>query len=332
MRARLNLLGAPLELSADGPEGKKSLESHGTTTLSKTWLFDLPRNVRVDSENDLLKQIHSLAVTNGKEAMEQVEGSVYFELQYPNQCQVNGEWLGSLCVCELNNLAHSNKKEVRLHRDFQWCQELHESMLDSMRRQSLQVPSNLPITLPSYQDTLPYFVYLLANAHSPQALNKGLKRLQLKPFPVWKSDVVVHFRCGDVLRYPDTDYGIPAFSWYKEIVKERTKVVRVTRVIIVGNYNSEKSGQVTLDKPYSRACTEILESFVSYLKRETHVKKVILGAQGAVEDFATLVNAPLMIASVSSFSLWAAVLNKHEVILPQADLYFAGCRPKLPGE
>jgi hypothetical protein len=177
-------------------------------------------------------------------------------------------------------------------------------------------------------------------------------------------DVAVHFRCGDLLRIADDVYGIPKFEWVaRQVLRARRLLLgggegeegsdtggetasdgasgRVKagsappplRVRVVGNVRASRSGQPQCDGGTDGDCGIVLQGLLRFLRSRLRCP-VRFEGQGPDEDFEALRRAPWMVGSVSTFSLWAAVLAQEPLqafaagaMLPRTDLFFEGRLP-----
>ena len=139
-------------------------------------------------------------------------------------------------------------------------------------------------------------------------------------------DAVVHLRCGDVVSTHNPEYGLLPFSYYRRVIPRGTR-----RVLVVGNFRAAQSGRGKFPKEIASEplCGRILAAFTAYLARH---RKDIASVQevsaGFNRDFKLLTTARVMIASVSTYSFWAAMVNSvanGTMILPRCHLLM-GCR------
>ena len=153
-----------------------------------------------------------------------------------------------------------------------------------------------------------------------------------KQFELRPTDAVVHFRCGDIVSSDHIDYALLPFPFYTSVIPDR-----VTRVIVVGNFRKEQSGQGWNHEEAGGMplCRRILTELKSYiLAHKKTVQEVVEASVGFNEDFALLTKAAFMIASISTYSFWAGLVNDAHgtVVLPWSRLLMECKTPKLgPG-
>ena len=128
----------------------------------------------------------------------------------------------------------------------------------------------------------------------------------------------------------------------------------VSRVVLVGNTIRGGHGRSGAhvrkqDRSKQDECAvlqlqlkQFLEKKLAPLARrkgKTKRIRVVFWGRSVSEDFAALAKAPAMVGSISSFSLWAAVLHKQAtsaaaaplIFLPICDLFFRKQAVLLPG-
>jgi hypothetical protein len=136
-------------------------------------------------------------------------------------------------------------------------------------------------------------------------------------------DVVVHYRCGDVVSADDNwEYGLLPFEWVYRAIPAGTK-----RVHIVGNFGAKGIVARGKDEGAGTVCLPVLDGLLNYLKTssssssKTHFEAVEFVSKSPMLDFLLLANAPTVIGSVSTFPLGAAWLNPGHTILPWCHLF-----------
>jgi hypothetical protein len=158
---------------------------------------------------------------------------------------------------------------------------------------------------------------------------------QLTPFQ--PDSVVMHFRCGDVIKEggdgagETPEYGSLSFAWYAQQVPETASEILIVGNATAGLEAGRLRSQTHHGPPHgtnavaddvgagSSRCGFLLERLVVYLEQRTS-KPVHLVSRGGDEDFALLVNAPTMIGSASKYAMWAGIANGNgHVILPDCE-------------
>jgi hypothetical protein len=158
-----------------------------------------------------------------------------------------------------------------------------------------------------------------------QAVRPPRESVQATP-----TDAVVHLRCGDAVNTDNKEYGLLPFSYYKRVIPRGTR-----RVLVVGNFRAAQSGQGNFEaeRRGMPLCGRILAAFTAYLARH---RKDIASVQevsaGFNRDFQLLTTARVLVASVSTYSFWAAMVNSvagGTMILPRCHLLMACRAPAL---
>jgi hypothetical protein len=112
--------------------------------------------------------------------------------------------------------------------------------------------------------------------------------------PLEKDSVVVHFRCGDIVK-PDggnPEYGVISFPWVASVIPKQT-----SEILIVGNVKATMSGRAhgLADKGADDKCVFLLEHLMRYLKENTGVDDVRFVSKGPNEDFGLLVGSQVQV-------------------------------------
>ena len=154
-----------------------------------------------------------------------------------------------------------------------------------------------------------------------RAMDGYLKVKGRQLFPLKPNDAVIHFRCGDVVLPTNVQYGIPSFDYYVSSIPATAQ-----RVLIVGNFESKKSGtsHSGIDKMGDERCAAIAKRLPAYITEKTGKPALVvssLPSSGVNRDFILAAHAPTLIGSISTFSLMAALCNKHgQSVLPASAL------------
>ena len=168
--------------------------------------------------------------------------------------------------------------------------------------------------------TDPEMIALMRNEARP-VITSFLKQQDLETPHFVEGDVVIHYRCGDVISSNNPQYGLIPFKWYKENIPASAK-----RLILVGNFKASRE----VDKKGEGMCAIIKNAFVQYLTDALELP-ISLRSNSVNEDFAAMMFAPVLISSISTFSLWAGMLSKQKVILPRCSLFFHCETPMIAG-
>ena len=144
---------------------------------------------------------------------------------------------------------------------------------------------------------------------------------------------MVHLRCGDVLRTRNPEYGFLPFAYYLRAIPHG-----VARVLVVGNFDSgpgSKSGRGNFPDDVASAplCARILAAFIAFLtQHRPDIGSVREVSRGFNRDFWLLAHARVVVASVSTYSFWAALVNRQRggvMVLPRCHLLLRCGTPKL---
>ena len=143
-------------------------------------------------------------------------------------------------------------------------------------------------------------------------LKFDIARIHFEP-----NDVVIHLRCGDVMTGGGGDtMGFYSFDYYTDLLPEDTGVVYVVSDINIaaGGYTEN------VEKP----CTKYAAHLVAYVQSRTG-KTVEFVGSSIMNDYAALVDAPMLVGTRSTFSLFAAFMNRHgNAHMPLTELYLQG--------
>ena len=71
---------------------------------------------------------------------------------------------------------------------------------------------------------------------SSKAMQKFISSHNLQVPKFKNGEVVVHYRCGDVINSNNAQYGLLPFSWYKQAIPEGT-----TMVYLIGNFHASRA-------------------------------------------------------------------------------------------
>lgn len=183
---------------------------------------------------------------------------------------------------------------------------------------SEQIIKNLNIPDIRYMDFHKCSDGILDNLHIikpmfKQALDFYYSKFNIQPFIFNKNDVVIHFRTGDILHTNHPEYPCVHFHNYKTILNNKS----IHNIYII--WKSER----ILDNSFPQRNTAVIDSLVHYLEKNVSISgKIIHTPHIYDDDFLFLVQAPTLITSVSTFSLWAALMNEGKSYVPQCLLHF----------
>jgi hypothetical protein len=123
-------------------------------------------------------------------------------------------------------------------------------------------------------------------------------------------DVAIHYRCGDNIH--SSGMGLLRFAVIAERVPSSARLVYVM--------SEDHKRKTVSDEAFF--CSFVLSSLFDYLV-QTFPDKTIVMLRGAklFDDMTRMALAPVTIASMSSFSLFACITNKHRVYYPASALF-----------
>ena len=133
-------------------------------------------------------------------------------------------------------------------------------------------------------------------------------------FDFHENDVVIHVRTGDIFSNKhEAFYSSIHFSNYITLLEGRT----IKKVYIVWKSDRKQ------DKAYDTYNKVIVCHLKKYLCENLHLaQEVVVLQRQHVDDFVFMTQAPLLIACISTYSMWAALLNTNEAIIPQCKNHF----------
>lgn len=156
---------------------------------------------------------------------------------------------------------------------------------------------------------------ILENIHLLRPiLLKALKSYTNKVFDFHQNDVVIHVRTGDIFSNKhEAFYSSIHFSNYVDILKHRT----VNKIYIV--WKSER----VQDKAFDTYNNAVIKHLREYLCENLNLlQENVVYENQSLDDFVFMTQAPLLISCISTYSMWAALLNTNESILPQCKNQF----------
>jgi hypothetical protein len=90
-----------------------------------------------------------------------------------------------------------------------------------------------------------------------------------------------------------------------------------------GTSDSTKDSR-KIDQGSEGRCQNILNSLLLFLKQQPGHLSVEFISKDTITDLIIMAQAPVLIGSVSTYSMWAAAMSKGRVILPRAHLWDQG--------
>ena len=142
-----------------------------------------------------------------------------------------------------------------------------------------------------------------------------------RPDTAGPGDAVIHFRCGDVLAgIRNGVYGIPELGWYAAQIPHDAK-----QVLILGNFNHHKSSKShrKVDKRAADRCQLLRQELPKFITSKTGLPARVVENGSPLLDFIMLATAPVMVGSISTFSLAAAACNRYgRSVLPASALFW----------
>lgn len=116
----------------------------------------------------------------------------------------------------------------------------------------------------------------------------------------YEYDVIIHYRLGDIPFCKHPSYELLIYNWYLDALNliNNIKNIKVNRILIITNY--------TRNNKHINLSIKYYNNFVNFLENQGYL--VSTRTDGTVEqDFFTLMNAPNLIASTSSFGFFAGI-------------------------
>ncbi len=146
-------------------------------------------------------------------------------------------------------------------------------------------------------------------------------------------DIVIHFRCGDIIsgEFTKWGYGFPCVEYYARAVLAALYEDPTPRNLWV-LLNTKRRD----DTPYSNECETFVDDMTKLVTRtlgSRHKQTYIISDGTVSEDFYRISNAYLFIGSISTFSLWGALGNGRNSVLPivSSNFFFSGIREPIKG-
>eukprot|EP01083_Nonionella_stella_P145175 454424_1 len=136
------------------------------------------------------------------------------------------------------------------------------------------------------------------------------------------NDVVIHFRCGDILSAGGDEYGFMTLQYYKEAfsnwsLTENTVVHLLSQLGDQSLRSDDNLGKHNLERKNRNGCNDIVTAYVAELHKIVSPARILIHGNNALStDFHMMVDAPLLICSESTFCEQAALANTNSVVMP----------------
>lgn len=143
---------------------------------------------------------------------------------------------------------------------------------------------------------------------------KAIDKFSPLNFVFHQDDVVIHVRTGDIFSNKhEAFYSSIHFRNYLTLLEGRA----INKIYIVWKSDRKQ------DKAYDTYSKVIVTHLKKFLCENLHLPNecVVLERQH-IDDFVFMVRAPLLIACISTYSMWAALLNTKASIIPQCKNHF----------
>ena len=137
-----------------------------------------------------------------------------------------------------------------------------------------------------------------------------------------KNQVVIHFRCGNVLS-GDThpSYYLLKFKYFKDHIPENTEKITIIWRISYNDKNTQKETGILSKDEF------IIGSLKKYLEKELDIEVNIDNEY--FSDFIYMLYAPTLIITPSTFSFWAGIMSRNTCFAPSCDLLCGGKNPNI---
>ena len=147
--------------------------------------------------------------------------------------------------------------------------------------------------------------------------------------PLWTSDrdIVIHFRCGDVLSERKTTYGFVTSLYFQrafEIISELygtnslfedTPNITIWFLSQLGKNSLRRT--MNQERKNANGCNQLVYGYVKELQKMVSPATIVINGNDLLSvDFYRMVYAPNLICSMSSFCESAALANANNVIMP----------------
>eukprot|EP00483_Globobulimina_turgida_P013741 UN13767 len=141
-------------------------------------------------------------------------------------------------------------------------------------------------------------------------------------------DIVIHFRCGDILSAGGSEYGFMTISYFKiafDLIQNELDMPfeSDTRIFFVSQLgeNSLRAdvllGQQNLERKNLNGCRQVVYKYVEALQSLVSPANITINGNNPLNvDFYRMVHAPVLICSMSTFCEEAGQANTNNVILP----------------
>lgn len=156
---------------------------------------------------------------------------------------------------------------------------------------------------------------ILENLHIIRPiLYQAIEQYHPEQFSFHSNDVVIHLRTGDIFSNKHTEFysGIH-FENYKQILQSKC----INKIYII--WKSDRPQ----DKKFEKYNIALLNALKSYLSENLGLQmSSIISDHLHSDDFVFMIQSPFLIASISTYSMWAALLNSYNAIIPRCKNHF----------
>ena len=142
-------------------------------------------------------------------------------------------------------------------------------------------------------------------------------------FPIYEqNEIVIHFRCGNVLSgHTHPDYYLLKFKYFKDNIDNNCKKITIIWKIDYQDKNTKKeTGRYGRD-------LFVISELKKYLELNLNIEVNIHNSY--FSDLIYMIYAPKLIITPSSFSFWPCIMSKHISIVPKCALLCGNRTPKL---
>eukprot|EP00667_Euglena_gracilis_P014690 EG_transcript_15233 len=145
---------------------------------------------------------------------------------------------------------------------------------------------------------------------------RGHLQAAIAPYRAAEKDIVIQFRCGD--SHAERKMGLLPYEYYSAALAREV--------------NSTRQVAILLDPIATRndCCVALAHALAIGLAAQFACDVELLQPRTMAADFALLMRAKLLIASTSTFGLFAAIATHGHAYLPVAPLLMQGTRPCFP--
>jgi len=154
-----------------------------------------------------------------------------------------------------------------------------------------------------------------------QALRRYLNLHRIS-FP--QDQVVVYYRCGDIISMSSTEYGFLKYNSYLKLIPTTT-----TSIILLVQPVSSPSRRI--DAVHAHKCQALYLDLQQWLQSKFSQAKITVVEENDVSiAMSRMVFAETLICSPSTLCLFAAFANANQAFLPVCDLFMTSTTPLIP--